>query len=160
MRIALIALLCTGLIACDKQTVKADCDLLEVSQAWIRQAPPGAPVMAGYLMLKNANETALTIRSASTEAFERVEFHETVTDNGQVTMKKRESLELAAGDNMTLAPGGMHLMLFTPKSELTAGKSVDISFTCENGQQKTAAFDVKKMQSVHDDAHHGHHGHH
>ncbi len=119
------------------------CPGLHVSDAWIREAPPGAAVMAAYAQLHNQGDTALIIDGARSTAFGAIELHRTLEQDGVSRMLRGQSLELAPGDRGAFAPGGYHLMLFRPQQPLQAGDLVDIEILC--GTEPTSVrFDVRK----------------
>ncbi len=104
---------------------------LEVSDAWTRLAPPGAPVMAGYASVKNAGTEARQIVSARSPDFDRVKMHSMSMDDGVMRMRKLDHLDLPAGESVELAPGGLHLMLFGPKREFAADDKIVLEIsTC------------------------------
>ncbi len=101
-----------------------------VEDAWIPAAPPGAGVMAGYLLLRNGSSQALRCDGASGADFGAAEIHRSVVENGQSRMLRDQVLELAAGESATLAPGGLHLMLFRPAREFKIGDKTELKLHC------------------------------
>ena len=116
---------------------------LEVGGAWIRTAPPGAMMLAGYATLHNAGDAALTVTSADSEAFEDVSLHESVEVDGVARMKALGSIEIAPGASVVLAPGGKHLMLMRPKGGVSSGESIKIHFSTKHGDGAEADFVVR-----------------
>lgn len=121
----------------------AACPGLELSEGWIREAPPGAAAMAGYARLRNSGATPLTLGRASSPAFGAAELHRTVVDNGVSRMLRDQVLRLAPGEQAELAPGGWHLMLFRPRAELRAGDVVPVTLEC-GGPSTTFSFTVRQ----------------
>lgn len=111
------------------------CPGLEATEAWIRQAPPGAMMTAAYARLRNAGDQLLRIDGAFGAAFAGAELHRTVVENGISRMRHGEPLELLPGATAELAPGGWHLMLMRPSHPLKAGEQVPIALKC--GRQAT-----------------------
>ena len=89
-------------------------DGLQVTGPWIREAPPGASVLAGYLTLSNTTDTALVIESISSPAFEAVEIHRSWVEDGIARMQAVPGLTIPAAGSFSLAPGGYDLMLLRP----------------------------------------------
>lgn len=116
---------------------------LAVNDAWIREAPPSAPVRAGYLTLINAGADAVRVVSVTSERFGAIEIHEMV-DRGDGTMRMRPVpvLEVTAGAQVELAPGGLHLMLFRPQQALASGDRVEATLVLDNGDRIT--FDLEQ----------------
>lgn len=95
--------------------------------AWVRAAPPGAKVQAGYLTLANPGSAPLVLVGATSDAFGRVEVHDMTMEDGVMRMRRLDRLELAPGADLALAPGGRHLMLFEPARRLVPGDEVEIT---------------------------------
>lgn len=104
-----------------------------VRDAWIREAPPGATVLAGYMVLANTGEQTQSLVSARAEGFERVELHETVLEDGRASMRPVTALTLPARGEVALAPGGRHLMLIRPRRPLRAGAQVPLELRFADG---------------------------
>ena len=73
------------------------CPGLEAKDAWIREAPPGVAMLAGYALLRNTGKQALTIDRASSKAFGDVSLHRTTIENGVSRMAPVPALTLPAG---------------------------------------------------------------
>lgn len=116
---------------------------LEISGAWIRTAPPGAMMLAGYATLHNAGDAPLTVTGASSEAFGDVSLHESVEVDGVARMKALGEIDIAPGASVVLAPGGKHLMLMRPKGEVKAGESIKIRFETKSAGVASADFVVR-----------------
>ena len=106
------------------------CPGLEAKDAWIREAPPGAMMLAGYVRLHNAGKRALTLDRASSKSFGEVSLHRTTAENGMAGMEAVPTLTLEPGASLALAPGGYHLMLMQPARPLAAGDRVRIRLGC------------------------------
>jgi len=105
------------------------CPGLAVEDGWIREAPPGAMMTAGYARLVNTGTKPLTIDGARARGFEGVELHHTVVEDGLSRMREGR-LEIAAGGSAALAPGGWHLMLFGAERAPAAGETVRVTLSC------------------------------
>lgn len=128
-----------------------------VSNAWIPQAPPGVEMLAGYLTLTNAGDTAVDILAAQSDRFRTVTVHQTVIENGVSRMREVNRLEIAPGEEIKFAPGGMHLMLMQPRSEVLAGDRIEITFLMSDGQRVRAIFEVPPAEGASTEAHEHHH---
>lgn len=116
---------------------------LEIEDAWIRVAPPTAPMRAGYAVLRNAGDTPLVIRAAHSAAFGDVSLHATVIDDGVARMRELDRLVIEPGESVKLEPGGRHLMLMQPAEALAPGASATIRFDTDDGVAGEAAFVVR-----------------
>lgn len=116
---------------------------LEIEGAWIRTAPPGAMMLAGYATLRNTGDAPLTVAAASSEAFGDVSLHESVEVDGVARMKALGAIDIAPGASVVLAPGGKHLMLMHPKHEIKVGESIKIHVATKSGEDASADFVVR-----------------
>jgi copper(I)-binding protein len=106
---------------------------LRISNAWIREAPPGSHVLAGYLTIENAGTAAVTVAGISGDDFSSIEIHRTVIEDGMARMLSIGQLDIPAGNAFILEPGGYHLMLFNPRRTLTSGDSVELLLHVADG---------------------------
>ncbi|HZP65632.1 MAG TPA: copper chaperone PCu(A)C [Rudaea sp.] len=117
---------------------------LVVEHAWIRAAPPGARMLAGYATLRNVGDAPLVVTGAESPDFGDVSLHQTVEDNGVERMRPLGEVEIAPGASVELSPGGKHLMLMQPKRELGAGDKASIRMTLANGGSASTDFEVRE----------------
>ncbi|MDP1794359.1 MAG: copper chaperone PCu(A)C, partial [Acidimicrobiales bacterium] len=62
--------------------------------------------VAGYMHLRNTGSAALVIDAVSSPAYAMGMLHENVRDGDKVRMRHLDTLAIAAGDTVELAPGG------------------------------------------------------
>ena len=140
------------LIAIATLLVLAPCAMaagqLGVSNAWIPQAPPGVDMLAGYLTLKNSGDQTVTVLAAQSDRFRTVTVHQTVIENGVSRMRELNRLEIAPGQELKFAPGGLHLMLMQPRSAIAPGDRVEIVLLLSDGQRVPAMFDVQAADAA------------
>lgn len=129
--------------------------VLEISEPWIREAPPTARVMAGYMTLINAGDAPVIITSVSSPDFKDAEVHRTVVEGGVARMQPVSQLEIRPGSPVRLEPGGLHLMLFDPQHPLPEGKTVSLILHGSNGSQVTTTAPVVRKTGE-DHSHHQH----
>lgn len=136
----------------------------------IPMAPPGVPVMAGFGSFTNKSNEDVVVLSAKSDAFEKVEIHQTTVENDVARMRKLKELVVPANETVELKHGAMHLMLKNPVAELTPGQHVLIELNLASGDTVTAHFeiiegmhmkrkdghDMKKMDGGGDKKHEGH----
>ena len=127
------------LMACSRQGI-------EVSDAWIREPPPNSTVLAGYLTIHNHGTNAVTISGVNGEEFSSIEIHRIVTEDGMSRMQRAGALEIAAGEQFVLEPGGYHLMLFNPTRQLVAGDSVKLVLAIQDGDGLPVHIPVARKQ--------------
>jgi periplasmic copper chaperone A len=116
---------------------------LVVENAWIRTAPPGAPMLAGYARLRNAGDAPLIVIGAESAQFADVSLHRSVEENGVEHMRALGPLTIAPGASVDFTPGDRHFMLMGAKSPLAPGARVKIHIDTESGAGATADFVVR-----------------
>ena len=122
---------------------------LEVSGAWIRTAPPGSMMLAGYATLHNGGDAPLVVNGAASDAFANTSLHETVESGGVERMQPLAAITIAPGASVALAPGGKHLMLMRPARALAVGDSVKIHFDVAGTAGADAEFVVRDDAPAH-----------
>ena len=136
------------LIGCsdDSAPSKPGANDITVHDAWVRLPPPGAPVAAGYMTVRNAGDIEDRLMSASTHYSASVEIHDMDMSGGMMQMRPLPGgLELPANSDVTLAPSGLHLMLITPGKDLASVTEVPITLIFEHAGAKTIAYQVRTM---------------
>nr|CAX83903.1 conserved uncharacterized protein [uncultured bacterium] len=134
---------------------------LMVHDPWIREAPPVAQTQAGYMMIHNGSGKEVSIVSATSPAFAKVEMHETVTTKeGMSTMKAMERMTVQPGGQLTLAPGGYHLMLIAPVKALKSKDKVPLTLKLEDGSLVQVEAEVRAPQGGKSEATQDHHHNH
>ena len=117
---------------------------VSVRDAWIREAPPGMGVMAGYMELRNNRSRPQVLVAASSSDFESATIHRTIIKDGIAGMVRAPQFELTANASSIFAPGGYHLMLMKPKRTLRAGDPVVINLEFRGDLVLPVTFEVRK----------------
>lgn len=124
----------------------AACSALTVNHAWVRAAPPGAPVMAGYMTLTNGGDSAVKLVAVSSPQFKGVQMHQSMVGaNGMASMRPVEAVTIAAGSTFEFAPGDYHLMMFSPLQPLATGDKVALKLHCADDQAVSATAVVRSV---------------
>ena len=119
---------------------------LEFSNAWIRDLPATVPVRAGYMSIENTGDHKRYIISFQSDAFEKIEIHQTIEEDGLMRMQQLDYLLISAGKKLELQPGGIHLMLINPLREIKPGDEINIwvSFEYDYTETKKLTMTVRK----------------
>lgn len=129
---------------------------MDLSDAWVREAPPTARVLAAYMQITNLSDSEFTVTSVTSPDFAAAELHRTAIEDGVARMLPVAELRIPAGDSVRLEPGGLHLMLYDPVRPLVQGDSVTLVLHRSDGICLTAAVPVRRgAQAGHE--HHHHH---
>ena len=115
---------------------------LNVSNAWIRVLPGGAPA-GGYFLLRNDGRQPVVLVGARSAAFGLVMMHKTAEEGGVSRMLPVERVEVPAGGKIAFAPGSFHLMLMQPTRKVAAGDRIQITLEFAGGQKLTTEFQVR-----------------
>jgi len=97
---------------------------VHVDAAWVRAAPPGAMMLAGYMTLHNDGKEPARFAWAQSDVFGMVELHQTLITNGISTMRTAGEQIIPAGGSLRFEPGGLHLMLMQAQHALKIGDQV------------------------------------
>jgi len=124
---------------------------LSVYDAWIRQAPPGVTMMAGYATLKNEGDAPIKVLTVQSDAFRQSSIHETVVERGVSKMRELPRIDLAPGATIEMKPGGAHLMLQEPRHAILVGDKVHMVFLLADGTRVETYFDVVAPDAAGDD---------
>jgi copper(I)-binding protein len=99
---------------------------MDITDGWVREAPPTSRVLAAYMQIINLTDSDLTVTDISSPDFEAADLHRTVVEDGVARMLPVPELTIPAGGSITLEPGGLHLMLFDPVRPLQQGDTVTL----------------------------------
>jgi copper(I)-binding protein len=123
---------------------------ISVADAWTMATPPGADVGAGYMTISNGTASPVRLTGGETPASATVEVHMMSMDNGVMRMRPAsEGIEIPAGEQVTLEPGGYHLMLIGLNAPLAEGSSVPLTLVFDGGLRVETALAVRAMGGGH-----------
>lgn len=105
-------------------TPLAAADDIIVGDAWVREAPPGARMMAAYLTISNPGDNDIRLVAVESPAFAGVMMHKSEVRDGMASMTHQDSIVIPAHGSVTLEPGATHLMMPAPDVRLNAGDKV------------------------------------
>lgn len=93
---------------------------------------------AAYFSIRS--DKADRIVAVSSSEADDIEIHASVTEGSSVHMERRETVDLPAGKTVAFAPGGLHLMVFSPRP-IAAETTFPITIELESGLKKTVLFE-------------------
>jgi periplasmic copper chaperone A len=139
-RSRLLSLLAVLLIASPALARDYKLGALQIRDAWARATPPTAPSGGGFLSITNTGTTPDRLISAKSPAADMVQVHEMKMDGNVMRMREVEKgLEIAPGATVTLAPGGLHLMMMGLKAPFKKDEKVPVTLVFE----KAGSIDVE-----------------
>ena len=114
-----------------------------LTQLWSRATPAGARVAAGFFTVENTGREADRLVGIKT-AVGKAEIHETATVNGVSTMRPLEGgLAVAPGQKVTLAPGGLHVMITELKAPLKEGEMLPLTLHFQKAGEIDATLHIR-----------------
>jgi hypothetical protein len=102
-----------------------------VDHPWARATVGTSRPGGAYMTLINKGKTADRLIGAESANAARVELHRSVMEGGMMRMLPVEAIDVPAGGEVDLAPGGYHLMLTGLKAPLAAGARVPLTLVFE-----------------------------
>jgi copper(I)-binding protein len=114
-----------------------------LTQLWSRATPSGAKVAAGFFTIENTGSEADRLVGIKTPVG-KAEIHETATVNGVSTMRPLEGgLAIAPGQKVTLAPGGVHVMITELKAPLKEGQMLPLTLRFQKAGEIDATLHIR-----------------
>ena len=144
--------------------IAASSDIFSFSEMQIRATVAGMSSSAAYLKITNNGFSDDRLIAAKAVIAKRVEIHSIEMDDGVMRMRAVDGgLAIAAGDSVTLAPGGLHIMLMGLSTDLAPDTKHEIILVFEKagdvkltGTAKRPA-DIMMNMPGHDASHHQDH---
>lgn len=125
----------------------AKTDNLEIIGAFARASPKMVSAGAGFMTIRSLGDSDRLI-GFSSPACEKPELHTHIHDNGMMRMRQVEAIEIPAGGEAILEPGGFHLMFVDLVGELVEGENVDVILTFEKAGEVNISLPVKKSGAM------------
>lgn len=136
------AIILFGVAAFAVAVSAAAADALQVRNARALATVPGQSVAAAYMTMESPSNARIV--SVKSDAAESVQIHAMSMQQGVMRMRRLDVLDLPAGREVRLAPGGIHLMLAGLKHPLRAGASVKLSLivTGADGERQLVQINI------------------
>ena len=122
-------------------------DQITVSDAYIRQAPPGAMATGAFMTIRNAGPGEVRVVKASNPASRFTELHTHLNEGGVMKMRPVKDIPVPPGGETVLKPGGLHVMLIEMKSTLKDGDTVPLTLGLDDGSSKEINVPVRNPGS-------------
>lgn len=119
---------------------------LVLEHPMIREAPPSAPVLAGYVKITNNGTEPDRLIAIESPAAKSVQLHISVVTDGIAKMTPMtEGLLIGAGDTVWLGENGTHAMFNGPDRRYVDGDEVPATLTFEKAGRIDVMFNVEKV---------------
>ena len=116
---------------------------LHVMDAWIAEAPPTAGAHAAYVTISNTGDVPGAIVEVEAAGYGAARLHLSEEVNGVATMSPVARLEVPAGEQVEMRPGGLHIMLMGPQDAVDLGDVVPLTLVLEDGAEVPARAEVR-----------------
>jgi periplasmic copper chaperone A len=134
---------------------------LRIHEPWARATIGVSKTAAAYLTVINQGTQADRLIGVSTPVADSAMLHQSVMDeNGVMKMRPLEAIDVPAGGEVKLEPGGMHVMLMGVHQPLKAGEHVPLTLSFERAGDVAVTVhvaDVAAGAAEHEDESHESH---
>lgn len=99
---------------------------ISVTNAWARETAPGQTGGAVYLTIANTSAGDDRLLSVTSPRAANAMLHASSSEGGMIGMRMMRALDIRAGQTVTLAPLGSHIMLTGVATPLKPGERVPL----------------------------------
>ncbi|HEY5719356.1 MAG TPA: copper chaperone PCu(A)C [Gammaproteobacteria bacterium] len=129
---------------------------ISVGEPWARASLGQAANGAAYLTLVNGGRQADRLLAVRAPVATRAELHNHRLDHGMLRMEQHPAIVVDAGATVTLAPGGLHVMLFGLLAPLQAGSRFPLVLVFEQAGEIEVSVPVLEATGAAPGGAHGH----
>ena len=116
---------------------------LRLEAPWTRAALAGRQG-AGFLTIRNTGAAPDRLVDASSPVSERVELHTHIRDGDVMRMRPVPHIEVPAGGEAMLRPGGLHLMFMGLRAPLVQGTRIPVTLRFAEAGEVTLELEVRE----------------
>lgn len=117
---------------------------IQVTDVWLRAAPPSRDTTAAYMQIKNNTLMDNALIAAETSAAETVELHMSTGENEMMRMRPLKEIALPKQETVRMMPGAAHLMLFGLQRPLQEGEEIYFTLFFKDQTTKIVKAEVLK----------------
>lgn len=121
---------------------------ISADHARVRAVPPSSSNSAAYLTLRNDDNVPVSLIRANSSVANSVELHQVTEVGGHLKMSPVLSIEVPANGEVSLQPGGLHIMLIDLRQPLQEGRFVELVLEFSNGQKIPLNAQVLRLQPM------------
>jgi copper(I)-binding protein len=123
-------------------------DQIMVKDGYVREVPPNQTISAAFMTIQNNDLSDHKLVSASSSAAKVVELHSHIHEDGMMKMRQIPQIDLPAGADVMLKPGGLHIMLINLTEPLSSDKPISLTLKFEDASEKVLTLPVKSMGNM------------
>ena len=120
---------------------------LMVESAWSRELPPTAQAGAAFFTVRNHSDQADRLLSAESSIAEFAELHAHMHEGDVMRMVKVDAIDIPAHSDLTLEPGGYHIMLINLHKPLVAGQQLPLTLHFKHAGQVAVTVQIKSSDA-------------
>lgn len=129
--------------------------VLVASEVWVRSTVPEQKATGAFATIKAQADGQIV--AARSEVAGVTEIHEMKMEGDVMRMRALDAIPFKAGDTISLAPGGNHIMLMDLKKPITEGEQVSLVLTVKKPDGSTVEVPLQaKAQSGMNSGHAAH----
>lgn len=122
---------------------------LEIINPHARATAPGAPVSGGYMVIRNKGSEPDRLVAASVDFAGKTEIHQMAMNGDVMVMRPvAAGLEIPAGGEVELKPGGYHVMFMKLNEQLKEGEMRKVKLVFEKAGEIEVEFKVEKVEAM------------
>ncbi|MBB4075941.1 hypothetical protein GGR08_000222 [Bartonella fuyuanensis] len=122
---------------------------IEILNPWTRETPRGIKVGSGYLYIINHSNTPDRLVSISTNGVKTTEIHSIAVVNDIMKMEKMHNgIEIPGNGEITLKPGGDHIMFMGLSQPFKLGDKISAKLTFEKAGTINVDFSVNAIKAI------------
>jgi copper(I)-binding protein len=111
---------------------------ITLSGGFTRATLPGAPVAGGFVTIANTGAEDDVLIGAMAGIAKETQIHEMAMEGDVMKMSQlADGLVIPAGETVTLAPGGFHIMFMGLNGPLVEGESLPVTLEFKNAGKVT-----------------------
>ena len=138
-----------GLAPAFLQAAEIAADTVSAENAYVREVPPVSRTSAAFMTLRNTGAEDHAVVAARSPAAAIVELHtHLLGDDGMHRMREVEQIDVPAGGDTVLQPGGLHVMLIDLAAPLKAGDQVELTLVYDDESEQTFTAEVRTIEST------------
>lgn len=111
-----------------------------VSEPWVRATVPQQKATGAFMRITSPTDARLV--EARSPAAKVVEIHEMVMERDVMKMRAIQGLDLPAGTEVELKPGGYHVMLIDLNGQVKEGETVPLTIVVEGKDGKRESMEL------------------
>ena len=135
LKTLIAAFLLIGLAGSPLAALAQDRSDARIEQPWARASIGTSRPSAAYLTAENRGSAPVRIVGVETPVAGRAEIHRIARNGDVLSMQPAGDIEILPGERVTLAPGGLHVMLMKLKEPIIKGSTFPLVLRFSNGEK-------------------------